>query len=244
MARPRKTGLSYFPMDCVWDEKARAFESVFKNDGFVWLVKFWQTAYQDENGSVDFDGIYGVIHPNNCRITPQEHLGMLTFAVSTGLIFKNSQGTYTSNGIQKRMGMVRKDRERERNRSKNVLSGQKPPSNPPIRGETETETKTETKEKSKSVPAAPPSPTVPRFIKPPIPEIMAYCEERDNRVDPQKFYDHYESNGWKVGRNPMKDWRAAVRTWERSGYETGLPGDGAGVVEQAEKIRQKYGVMK
>jgi len=99
-------------------------------------------------------------------------------------------------------------------------------------------------EGSKSVPAAPPSPTVPRFIKPPIPEIMAYCEERDNRVDPQKFYDHYESNGWKVGRNPMKDWRAAVRTWERSGYETGLPGDGAGVVEQAEKIRQKYGVMK
>jgi hypothetical protein len=51
--------------------------------------------------------------------------------------------------------------------------------------------------------------------KPTLNEVRAYCEERKNHVDPQKWFDHYCSNGWKVGRNPMKDWKAAVRTWEQ-----------------------------
>jgi len=58
-----------------------------------------------------------------------------------------------------------------------------------------------------------------RFSKPSLDEVKAYCIERKNTVHPQRFIDHYESNGWKVGRNPMKDWKASVRTWERSSYE-------------------------
>ncbi|MCL5097347.1 MAG: helix-turn-helix domain-containing protein [Candidatus Omnitrophica bacterium] len=61
-----------------------------------------------------------------------------------------------------------------------------------------------------------PSVTINRFIKPPIEEIKSYCLERQNSVDPQAFMDYYTSNGWKVGRNPMKDWKAAVRTWEKN----------------------------
>jgi hypothetical protein len=57
-----------------------------------------------------------------------------------------------------------------------------------------------------------------RFVKPTIPEIIAYCEERDNRVDAQQFFDHYESNGWKIGKSAMKNWRASVRTWEKNNY--------------------------
>lgn len=60
-----------------------------------------------------------------------------------------------------------------------------------------------------------------RFVKPTVEEIANYCAERGNNVDAQKFYDYYESNGWKVGRNSMKDWKAAVRTWERNGYDGG-----------------------
>lgn len=56
----------------------------------------------------------------------------------------------------------------------------------------------------------------PRFKPPTLEEVGRYCAERDNLVDAQKFVDHYTSNGWRVGKNPMKDWRAAVRTWERS----------------------------
>lgn len=57
-----------------------------------------------------------------------------------------------------------------------------------------------------------------RFVKPTLSEIEQYCIERNNNVDAQHFYDHYESNGWKVGKNSMKDWKAAVRTWEKNNY--------------------------
>ena len=54
-----------------------------------------------------------------------------------------------------------------------------------------------------------------RFAPPTLDEVTAYCKERNNRVDPQQFVDFYSSKGWKVGNQPMKDWRACVRTWER-----------------------------
>lgn len=59
-----------------------------------------------------------------------------------------------------------------------------------------------------------------RFVVPTLEEVQAYCNERRNGVDAQRFIDYYSSNGWKVGKNPMKDWKAAVRTWERNGYST------------------------
>lgn len=58
-----------------------------------------------------------------------------------------------------------------------------------------------------------------RFEKPTLPQITQYCLERNNNVNAEQFYDYYESNGWKVGKNAMKDWKACVRTWERNGYD-------------------------
>lgn len=52
-------------------------------------------------------------------------------------------------------------------------------------------------------------------IPPALEDVRAYCEERGNMVDPETFMDFYESKGWYVGKNKMKDWKAAVRTWER-----------------------------
>ncbi len=55
-----------------------------------------------------------------------------------------------------------------------------------------------------------------KFTPPSIEEIRAYCQERNNEVDPQRFVDFYESKGWMIGKNKMKDWKAAVRsTWEK-----------------------------
>lgn len=54
-----------------------------------------------------------------------------------------------------------------------------------------------------------------KFKKPSFEEVEQYCKERNNHIDPNKWYDYYTANGWKVGRNPMKDWKATVRTWER-----------------------------
>ena len=59
-----------------------------------------------------------------------------------------------------------------------------------------------------------------RFVKPSLDDLRSYCTERNNSVDPQAFNDFYTSNGWKVGKNPMKDWKAAVRTWEKNDRKT------------------------
>lgn len=53
------------------------------------------------------------------------------------------------------------------------------------------------------------------FVKPTLEEVNSYCNERNNGVDPEKWFNFYESKGWMIGKNKMKDWRAAVRTWER-----------------------------
>ena len=54
-----------------------------------------------------------------------------------------------------------------------------------------------------------------RFKKPTNWEIKIYCEQRENNIDAETFYDFYESKDWKVGKTKMKDWKACVRTWER-----------------------------
>lgn len=63
-----------------------------------------------------------------------------------------------------------------------------------------------------------------RFKKPSIDEIREYCSEKGiTNVDAEHFFDYYESNGWKVGRNPMKDWKATVRNWGKNGKTTTKP---------------------
>ena len=69
----------------------------------------------------------------------------------------------------------------------------------------ETETDTETEKKK----------TGARAPRPSVQEVAEYIRDRGSNVDAQRFVDFYTSNGWKVGKNPMKDWKAAVRTWEK-----------------------------
>lgn len=64
-----------------------------------------------------------------------------------------------------------------------------------------------------------------RFTKPTVEDIREYCRERGNGVDAQRFFDFYEAKGWRVGNQPMKDWQAAVRTWE--GRDSARPRDQA-----------------
>ena len=54
-----------------------------------------------------------------------------------------------------------------------------------------------------------------KFKIPTVEEIKSYCIERNNNVDAERFYNYYQSKGWMIGKNKMKDWKAAIRTWER-----------------------------
>lgn len=64
-------------------------------------------------------------------------------------------------------------------------------------------------------------PTNHRFTPPTADEVKAYCTEKGYAVDPDRFVDFYTSNGWKVGKNPMKDWKAAVRNWNGKEQQNG-----------------------
>ena len=57
-----------------------------------------------------------------------------------------------------------------------------------------------------------------RFKVPTLDEVKAYCQERKNKIDPERFIDYYTAKGWKIGKQPMKDWKAAVRTWEKNNF--------------------------
>ena len=57
--------------------------------------------------------------------------------------------------------------------------------------------------------------SISHFQKPSLDEIRQYCISRGNKIDPEQFFNFYESKGWIIGKSPMKDWRAAVRTWEK-----------------------------
>lgn len=78
--------------------------------------------------------------------------------------------------------------------------------------------------------ATPTQSTDTRFKKPTVEEIAEYCRERNNGIDAQRFFDYYEAKGWLIGKTKMKDWRAAVRTWER------VSGAGAGTATRGGKI--------
>lgn len=67
-----------------------------------------------------------------------------------------------------------------------------------------------------------------RFIPPTIEDIKAYCEEKGYKLDYDRFIDYYTSNGWMVGKNKMKDWRACVRNWARK--------DSSGCAEYPTKV--------
>lgn len=63
-------------------------------------------------------------------------------------------------------------------------------------------------------------PTTQKFIPPTVDEVRIYCTERKNKISPQKFIDHYEAVNWMRGKNKIKNWKAAVRTWEQNGIES------------------------
>ena len=81
--------------------------------------------------------------------------------------------------------------------------------------DTDTESDTDTVTDTESDKEIKKKPSRAAFVKPTLEEIKAYCKERKNNVDPEAFMDFYTSKGWKVGSQSMKDWKAAVRTWEK-----------------------------
>ena len=107
----------------------------------------------------------------------------------------------------------------------NGSKGGRPPGNRTVTTETERfpeepikpkeKKKEKKKEKENENIVADKPPSCSRFSPPTVEQVQAYCTEKGYGVDAERFVDYYTSNGWMVGKNHMKDWKAAVRTWSR-----------------------------
>lgn len=80
-----------------------------------------------------------------------------------------------------------------------------------------------------------------RFLPPTIEVVKDYCTTRNNNVDAEKFIDFYISKGWMIGKNKMKDWKATVRTWERSDNSGTNAKQDKGTGESPKRNYAKYG---
>lgn len=131
-------------------------------------------------------------------LTLEERGALLTgiIAISEGLQIKKSQNPY----LELLLDSVRMELSVSKRNAANGKQG----GNPNLKGKHEKTQKSDPVKRQKR--------TV--FVPPTVEEVRAYCTERGNNVNPQSFIDFYTSKGWKVGNQPMRDWKACVRTWE------------------------------
>ena len=80
----------------------------------------------------------------------------------------------------------------------------------------ESESDSDSESESENIPPKAPQGAGAKFKPPLVDDVRQYCEARGNSVDPESFVNFYASKGWMVGKNKMKDWQAAVRTWEKN----------------------------
>ena len=176
-------------------------------DTYVIIYLKMQLKAMKEDGMIHFKGVEENIvdelaldldeEPDNVRVT-------LAYLLSCGLAETSDSLNLFLPFAVANVGAETAAAERMRKmRERNNVTPQLRAGYGEIEKEKDTETDTE-KKKSAS-----------RFTPPTIEEVRAYCTERGNSVDADRFHAYYTSNGWKVGKNSMKDWRAAVRTWEK-----------------------------
>lgn len=143
------------------------------------------------------------------QVEVKEEYLLIKHAQKSKDVNRNQENVSRNKKTADKNEQIRKDNKREDNIIKDNIKAEYIPPIIPLTGEyipqggedAEAVEKAEVKRK--------------RFTPPGVEEVQAYCQERNNGIDAQSFCDFYESKGWVIGKSPMKDWRAAVRTWER-----------------------------
>jgi hypothetical protein len=221
MARPRMEGMTYFPhdVDASGDEKLEALRALYKNDGYAFYFIILERVYRTQEAELDISNP-AILAALIKRIGVDDDLfyRILDTSFEIGCFDKeayDSRKILTSNGIKKRADEVKNMRVRWRKQKNKDNTEENKEENQEENAEETGESKVK---KSKVKESKEKEIKINKIIPPKLEWIIDYCKERQNNVNPLKFYNHYEANGWKVGKNPMKDWQAAVREWEHSDY--------------------------
>jgi hypothetical protein len=218
MARPRKSNADYFSHDNDMrnDDKILAVRNKYQHLGYAIWCMLLEKLCKADNFKVKFSDKNIELMAGDFRVEFQLLKQVFEYFIEVDLIQKKENFIFSKELIDRFQGLLDK-----RNYDRQWFQGTKTKNK-----EVSVTENTQSIVKYNKVNNKPPivplkkggKPKHRKFIKPIIEEIKSYCRERNNTVDADKFFNHYESNGWRVGKNPMKDWRAAVRTWENSEF--------------------------
>lgn len=232
MARPTKQGIDYYPLDVQFDDKVELFIAETGAEGLGILITIWQLIYQNEGYYVQHNDDLILLIRRRIMADIDQISMVISCAISRGIFSESLHKKHkilTSSAIQKRyfigakkkkiVSVVKNYITIDVSDVGNLVYVDGNATKEEVKEKEEVEE--EEDEKGKDTGGKPPK--QPRFAKPSLQEVVEYCKERKNSISPERFIDYYESNGWRVGKNPMKDWKATVRTWETRNNDNPVP---------------------
>jgi len=239
LARPQKTGLEYFPLDVDidQDDKIQLIEARFGITGFAIVIKLFMKIYK-EGYYYKWTEKEQLLFSKRINVDINLVNDVINECIKWGLFDSTLYEKYkilTSKGIQRRyleatcrrkqVELIKEYYLIDSSKYSNVVfvsinsvNVNNNPHSDKVNDDNNPQSKVkESKVKESKVKNI--------FIPPTLDEVRAYCQERNNDVDPEKFYDYYTANGWVQGkaRKPIKDWKACVRTWERNEKQRDKP---------------------
>lgn len=238
MARPQKGGLDYFSVDCHFSDSVKLIQAEFGLVGIGILIRLWQKIYGEKGYYTKWDTDVALVFSSECNVGANVVNEVVSACIRRGLFDKNKYdrfGILTSASIQEHFAGATSRRESQEVFADYLLIPARKnwvfAYNNPVYVDNNSKNdddnpQSKVKESKVKYSKEYVSPQTPqggdekkprtRFVKPTVEEIRSYCQERNNGIDPERFFDFYESKGWVVGKQPMKDWKACIRTWEKS----------------------------
>lgn len=240
MARQNKNDAEFFPHDADMrnDIKVTAIRRKFSHTGYAVWCFLLETLTDSEDFEMPYSEVDQELLAADYDVPVEELREIIDYATRIGLL-QQEDGKVYSEALKRRFIPLLEARERRRQRAEinrqngrrggnpNFRKGQPNPyyqrgeDNQNITETAQNITEDNPKVKESKAKESKPIKKTPvgekknasRFSAPTVDEVRAYAQEKGFSIDPEHFVDYYTSNGWRVGRNPMKDWRATVRTW-------------------------------
>lgn len=257
-----KSGIDYFPLDVNLDSKFALIEAEYGLTGFGVVVHLLQDIYGKEGYYIEWTEEVALLFAHKLGLGGSVVSEIIEASIRRGMFDREIYDKYhilTSSGIQKRyFEAVKRRNSLEVDNSillveptqfcpnvdiklKNVnISSENANISEQSKVEESKVKKSRVKESKVNRGAQA------RFTPPTLEDVKAYCKERNNYVDPERFVDFYASKGWKVGREPMKDWKAAIRNWEHRDNESKPGGhrEEKASEEEIDKLKKIYEKVK
>jgi len=222
MARPERNTVDYFPFLCDEGKKMFYIEETYGNDGFAVFIKILRELAKSEYHYLNLsEKTTQMFLAAKCKVSQETLISIINDLTELG---KFDNMLWHENKIIWCQDFIDSIQDAYSRRNNNCITydgllthltslGIRKPVKSKSNGSKNPQSKVEYNKVEYNKEEAKPKKG---FTPPSIDEVKKYCQERKNKVDPDRFINFYESKGWMVGKNKMKSWQAAVRNWEKT----------------------------